>query len=458
MNDGVDFTFDPAPFLAGINKASAGLGGLLGKAGDIEKKITSGVGKAMNGLIGKVGLLFAGFKSLGAALKEMPEVGMAFGIAKDVFLKNLLWPLRQQIMPILQRMLDWTRDSRALFVRWGATVANVFGAAVTTAKVLWDVFKDLVAAVGDSFQKAFHTNFKTFDEFLNVLSFKVSAVIIYLGMASKELVADLAPAFDWVMNVGETVVSFFVRLAQAWTGANDQGKSLGTVMEKIGGAVKLIAGFIEAAAEGFEAGFLPAVRNAMTPIDSLAGSLERMLKTLGFGDKDGIRGAFSSLGSILGTALVGTLSAVAALFDGLVTTLGTLAQLAKVVGAIFEGDWSRVSTEWKAIGPAWDEWKKRQDELWGAVLPPKSSGQVHDGIITKDGKVIKTDPDDNIYAFKDLGGRGRGGGAVQVINHVQLMVTEGDAERAGYEFMAGLARGGGAVADALADSRMAEGY
>ena len=53
----------------------------------------------------------------------------------------------------------------------------------------------------------------------------------------------------------------------------------------------------------------------------------------------------------------------------------------------------------------------------GEVSKASASQKVNDAIITKDGKVIETHPDDNLYAFKSLPGGGQGGGSTSVTVH-----------------------------------------
>ena len=72
-----------------------------------------------------------------------------------------------------------------------------------------------------------------------------------------------------------------------------------------------------------------------------------------------------------------------------------------------------------------------------------SSGQpstkVNDAIITKDGKVIHTDPQDNIIATKNLSGAG--GRSVNLsmnFGNFNFTVTEGNARNAGANFANGL--------------------
>jgi len=452
------FNFNVSPFINGIKRIGDGMASMRGMAENVGKSMT----KALNSAIMKVGSIVVAIKGFGAALKYMPEVGQAFGIAKDVFMKNLLWPLRQQIMPMLQRMLDWVRDNRARFAQWGATLANVFRTVLTVAKTLYGVFKQLLDVVGSAFQRAFRSNFKNFDEFLNVLSFKVSAVIVYMGMLAKDLIKDFKPAFDWILDVGGSILGFFGNLIKSWTTANDQGKSLWTVFDKMGQTLGIIAGAIGAAVKGFAEGFAPAVKNIMTPIDNVLRVLNQLLKAIGLDDKDGIRGGFSALGSIIGTLATGALATIAAAFDTIVQSLLTLMKLSEIIDSILKGDWSAVSKKWNEIGPMWEEWAKRQGQNFGAVIPSAPASQgiggipgVHDAIITKTGKVIRTDPDDNIVATKAMPVRGGGRDvAVTMSNAFYVTVTEGDAKRAGRDIGSGLAIG---FRERILASKTAEG-
>jgi hypothetical protein len=387
----------------------------------------------------------------------MPEVGQAFGLAKDIFLKNLLWPLRQQVMPLLQKMMDWVRDNRAQFVKWGVAISNVFRTVVIVVKTLWDVMKQLVEVVANSFQKAFKTNFKSFDEFVNVLSFKISAVIIFLGMLAKELVKDFKPAFDWIIDMGASIIDFFLKLGTAWATANKNGDSLWTLMDKLKTTMSILANAVKAAWEGFKEGFLSSsITQAMTPLNNMADTLNRLLGILGLKDTEGLRGAFSGLGFVLGTVLQGDLVYVSTIFDGLVTTLGTLVSLLEIIQKLSTGD---VAGAWKKFGEIGDEWKKfgaRTATNASSVMPGKQSKtNVKDAIITKDGRIIHTDPDDTLIAAKNLTGGKRESASMNVpIGPFYVTVTEGDAEQAGRNFGLGLAY---SFRNNVSSARLAEG-
>lgn len=440
MDNAAVFNFDVEPFLNGMRKIEKSMNSIEDNTKKFGKTMTDSIGKAITGGIMKVSMLIASFKAAKAVLNDMPEVGQAFGIAKDIFMKNFTWPLRQQVMPLLQKMLDWTRDHRAMFVKWGEAVGNIFRTVVVVAKELWTVFKQLIDVVGNSFQKAFNTNFHSFDEFINVLSFKISAVVIYLGMLAKSLVTDFKPAFDWIIDMGKTIIDFFVSLAKSWGTANDQGKSFFTIVDKLKTTFELLANFVGNAVKGLSEGFLPAVKDAMTPIDNFVNSINELLKGLGFGDSDGIRGAFKAIGGILGTAFVGALSTVATSLDVIVSSLMTIAQLGDVLTDIFKGDWSKASKDFKAIGATWSSFGKRTAENFSAVGKGASTVGIHDGIVTKDGKVIKTDPDDNIFAVKDIAPQRKTPSQMPIsMGPFYISVTEGNAEQAGRNFGTGLA-------------------
>lgn len=454
VNENV-FNFNVSPFLAGVQKIGAGMDRIESNAKKFGSTITGAVNKSVNGLILKVGGLIAAFKAAGAVLKQMPEVGQAFGLAKDIFLKNLLWPLRQQVMPLLQKMLDWVRDNRAQFVKWGATVANIFRTVLVVAKTLWDVFKSLVQMVGDAFQKAFNTNFRNFDEFLNVLSFKISAVIIFLGMLAKQLVTDFKPAFEWIIEMGASIIDFFLKLGGAWGTANANGQSFFTLMEKFSRTIKILADALKAAWEGFKEGFLSSsITEAMTPLNNLMETFNRLLFILGLTDTEGLRGAFKGLGLVLGTVLQGVLVTVSTIFDGLVTTLDTLIAMLEIIQKISKGDWSGAGKQFMAIGDSWKGFGGRTAEGVSSVFPKKHN----DVIITKRGEVHETHPDDNIFAAKEFPSVGKnkasGGTFNMPVGPFYVSVTEGDAEAAGRNFGAGFAS---SFRDNVSFARLAEG-
>jgi hypothetical protein len=79
-----------------------------------------------------------------------------------------------------------------------------------------------------------------------------------------------------------------------------------------------------------------------------------------------------------------------------------------------------------------------------------SGSSIRDAIITKEGKLIHTDPQDNLIATKSLDLNGvygkksnesNKGGNYSIVNHVYLTVSEGNARNAGNNFIDGIEQG-----------------
>jgi hypothetical protein len=352
----------------------------------------------------------------------MPEIGQAFGIAKDVFMKNLLWPLRQQIMPLLQKMLDWVRDNRARFVQWGATIGNIFRTILIVAKNLWAVFKGLVDVISNAFQKAFKTNFKSFDEFLNVLSFKISAVIIYLGMLAKDVISFFKPLIDSVVGLG---VAFG---KVAWDALGSFFGGLSSKASGIGSFRDAIKGFTEALTKFFGD---PAVQKAIKDFTSFLGA------AIGTGLTDALRILADFLNII--TSAIRALNGEHIDWGKVFGNLGS--DLLSAGGDITKGiaDIFGFGEKKPYTGASMSEAYKFAEN----PLAYKKPTSVHDAIITKTGQIINTDPDDNLIATKKLSLAGMRSNPISVTmsNIFNVSVNEGDAERTGASLGSGLARG-----------------
>jgi hypothetical protein len=170
-------------------------------------------------------------------------------------------------------------------------------------------------------------------------------------------------------------------------------------------------------------------------------------------DTEGLRGAFSGLGFVLGTVLQGSLVTVSTIFDGLVTTFGTLVSLLEIIQKLATGD---VAGAWKKFGEIGDEWKKfgaRTATNASSVIP--GAKKHNDVIITKDGQVHETAADDTLIAAKNLTGGKREATSMNMpIGPFYVTVTEGDAEQAGRNFGSGLAY---SFRNNVSSARLAEG-
>ena len=173
MEDEVKFPFDVKGFQKAVDQMSKSISSMETKLNKFGGTMQKSVSKGIMSATAKIGLLVKGFKSV---MKNMPEIGQAFKIAGDIMSKEFFFPIRQQIMPYLQKMLDWVRDHRTLFAKWGQAVADVLKIVIDVGKTLWNTLKDVVEILTNSLQKGLGTSFKSLDEFISVLQVKIAFV------------------------------------------------------------------------------------------------------------------------------------------------------------------------------------------------------------------------------------------------------------------------------------------
>jgi hypothetical protein len=369
--DGAVFTFDVKPFLNSINAMWTA----LGKTTDNAKRMAASVTNALqnigttigasvqHGIILASGLMNKALVAFKGLQKEMfdqiPEVSQAFDIAKDVMFQNLFWPLRKEIMPLLMQMTTWVTEHRALFVKWGQAAANVFKAVVELATQLWTVFKALADTVGTAFNRAFNTNFRSFQEFLDVLSFKVVAVIMYFKLLAGQLKIDIQPFFDWffkkvkegitwfnkfIKKIGEidgwahtlettmglmgaaieglggiftTFLESSANFVKGIIEADENGNSLATVLTSLTDTVKILSEFGKNAISGFFDGFIDATPTLMTGITDIINRFNVLLQEIGLDKSNSVYNVFNKLGQLMGTVLTDSIDTLSSAMQSL---------------------------------------------------------------------------------------------------------------------------------------------
>jgi hypothetical protein len=465
-DDDVGFSFDPEPFKSGLKEVTSGL--------DRLEKTTANVGAKMSGAVFKA---VAAVKVAGAMVKgfistvreQVPEIGMAFGIAKEIALKNFLWPLRQALAPFLQKMLDWVRDHRVLFVKWGQVVANAFTVVMGIAKNLWGVFKSL-----------FDVLWTVIKRFVGGGGFD-NAITLFLG--------KVAIAGEFIKGIFDNIVH-----------NKDFLDFVNGLADLIKGALDLVLGILKAFGKGVAESSL---MDAMTPINGIVSALNGLFKSLndlmkvGGGD-----GFFTWIGRNFGNSIQQSLLTVAYAIEIVVDALQWLIEAIKSVTALAAGkSLEDIGESMKALaGQQAARWKPLLVSQGGVInnqmenvlgkqgyvdlkkafedigksfakgikieAAPTYSGderkaesyknvygkypswwdsvnkvKVNDAIIQK-GKVIEIASDDIITAKKGstvVSGKDRSGGRSVSFGpmNISLTVTEGSARQAGENFADG---------------------
>lgn len=316
------FTFDTSFFDKGIKKVMGGFGQMETKASTVAK----GVSRGLTAVVGKLGLLFAGFKSIKTALLDMPEVGQAFGIAKDVFLKNLLFPLRKEIFPLLQKMLDWVRDSRVMFVKWGANLANVFRAVVQGVKNIIGFIKRMSIVVAGFAEKIFGDRVKNINDIFNLVAFKVATVVQFVSILIDQIGGLFSGFFSGLGDVTGPLKGIIENLGEflkIFTQVNDEGHSFKTVLIAIGELFGQIVGFIIQMTDKFLDGFVPAISQIMTPLTRIIEAWSDIRESI-FGSTEALEkwgNLFEGLGHIIGTGILKTFEFIATVLEDIADTI-----------------------------------------------------------------------------------------------------------------------------------------
>jgi len=170
--------------------------------------------KSMIGALTKrVGALAAAYMSVRAAMKYIPEIGRAFQHAGDIMMRSLFWPIRKVLIPLLQKMLDWVREHRIMFVRWGVNIANAFRVVITVVKGVIGLVKTFVNSFIGRFEAIFGKVTKSMGDIANIVMFKITVVAQYL-------IALLQPVFSMLGDMFakgiENVANFFQGFAEGF--------------------------------------------------------------------------------------------------------------------------------------------------------------------------------------------------------------------------------------------------
>lgn len=275
MSD-VALTFDPTSFTKGFAVINGGLNN-LGKSFDNFSKETTRKTKKVSltlASVAKIGAAIgAGILAVRSLANQIPEIGRTFSIAGDIMMKNFLWPLRKWLVPMLQKLLDWVRDNRAMFVRWGNILVNFLKIIKSLIIGVIDFIKQLYSSFVGNLQSVFGKTTQSISEMANLILFKIALVIEFIKVLFNPLAKFLGKVFATAVV---SVKAFFSNMAK---GIGD----LGPEMKYIVGLFKDLFGWIDS-------------------LVSKSNILVKVFKTLGM-----------IIGTILGTSIRTVVTAVDAL-------------------------------------------------------------------------------------------------------------------------------------------------
>lgn len=287
----ISLTFDTKPFVNAMNTISSKLSQMTSGLTSGFSQLNNFAKDTVNTLTKRVFSLGLSFFSIKKAMSAIPEIGKTFELAGDVISRNLFAPLRQELIPILQSVLNWVRDNRAMFVKWGGYIANVFRAVMSILKGVWGVLKEVWKGFKQVFEAIFGTPVKQIGEMFNMLIFKAYAVFTFI--------------IEIIKKVVRTVVSIVVEIAK---------------------------------------GFFSAFGNIITYIQPVITAFENLAKAIGLGgaNSSGLKTLFRIIGGVLGTTVAVTLHTIYTLLGGIVQIITSVIYGFRMLAAVFKRDWKEV--------------------------------------------------------------------------------------------------------------------
>jgi len=258
--DDVTLTFDNNQFMSALNaitekfasleetikstgakadESSGKMGGAVKKSSDaIKASIDMTTGRIVKGMMAATAIMNVAVASAKKMLSNIPEVGKSFQIMGNIITKNLLWPLRKELIPILQKMLNWVRDHRAMFVQWGTVIANIFRALKTIITAWMEALGTLWDRMSASIKRIFGTTLKSVTETLNVILFKVTATGIFL-------MSMIGNVFDYMAGLLEEtepaiigIIDALKRMNETLFGGVDKVSALSDVFKVLGSVIR----------------------------------------------------------------------------------------------------------------------------------------------------------------------------------------------------------------------------
>jgi hypothetical protein len=322
------------------------------------------------------GLVKAAAMKVWATIQQnIPEIGQTFKIAGDIMAKNLLWPLRLQLIPLLQKLLTWTKDHRADFLKYGVVIANVFKAIMVGVNVAASLLKTFAKAFSEAF------NIKNLSDFINIASLKLALIFGILRAQLEPLVVAIARATAALVKDIGLIVKFL----------NDIGL--------IRGAITLLTELLNVLTDLLNLDFSSFGKGFVTYLKSLKEDTSAYLS-----------------GSSPEKQWEKMSKEYKILYE----------QLPKQQQALFDTKASKVKYS--------SEYVDLIDEM-RRTLPNSHAdykGSINDGIIKPDGSIIKTDPGDTLIATKNPVTKSSMSNSYSMGEiKVNLTVTEGNAQTAG---------------------------
>jgi len=261
----------------------------------LQKNINTGMEKVTSWTIAKghviANALMSAFGSMKQALTEhFPAMNQTFEMANKVMFANIVAPIAQELYPLLVKFMNFVRDNRDIFVKFGQVTVMIFK---TIFGIISDLFK-MIWKQSDTVWSALNNGKKTVNTFfqlINFVMFKLGFLFTYLMIEIEFLIEGIANILKFLFN--NAVKPFY---------------------------------------EGFYEGFMENIVEVLDIVFEALGILKEAFDEMGVSGNENVtwlQDAFKTFGKVMAFLVTGQLKLLAYAFKGLAIVIKGLVMIFK---------------------------------------------------------------------------------------------------------------------------------
>jgi hypothetical protein len=295
----ISFGYDISGFTKAMQEMSKSMKNMTENTKNMTGKITKGAFNAIAGAKVLFAALAAGFKgAMGMVQEVIPEIGTTFGIMQNIIAKNLLWPLRQALLPLLQKLLGWVEKNREMFVLMGGVLVNAFKMIKSLFESVLNMVKPIIDVIKETLKSIFGDTAKSIADTLNLIMLKIMVFGMMVSNFLKPIFEGLAFVIRAVINAVKEFGAGFTEGLSGLSGGMDIMQSLKSILESIGEVIKILNPLFREIGKILGSEFVAGVRvlnDALKIlVDLLHGTFDvKNLKDLGMAYVDMVKSLFS---------------------------------------------------------------------------------------------------------------------------------------------------------------------
>ena len=252
------FDFDPSPVMAKLDllidkwdtlfttieseRGSKGLGNLEKGVKKTEQSV-SAFGKigqmSMTKLLAVAGLVTGAFFAMKSAFMAMPAVMDTFQALGNAIRYNMIGPIMQELLPILNSILVWANNNRTVFVQIGAAIANVIRFVIAIGKEFFALASKLFTGLLGQIKAVFGLESQSIGDMLRLLMTKIVAVVGFLRIMLEPVIDTLVGVFGFLLKASK---AFFDGFMAAFSGVGPSLKVIADAVMDIINLIKTLSG------------------------------------------------------------------------------------------------------------------------------------------------------------------------------------------------------------------------